>query len=224
MPRRRSCGTSRPSYPAQWRPFSGTEGRTIQPGATIKQTDAVTRRAADIVSELPDVRHVYSSVSSASSNESPQTTTTTDVAAATLVVVLTPIEERNYKQSKIENTLRQALSSLPGVRVAVDSGRNGTKLDITLASDDPDTLAGAGAAMEEQLRTLSGIGAVTSTASRQAPELQITPDLCRTGKLQFGGQTLRNHSLKLQSKHRLFLLGGSVVADLRYHRSPQFCL
>ena len=156
---------------------------TLQPGATIEQTNAVTKKAADIVRKLPDVRHVYSSVGSASSNEGPQTTTTSNLAAATLVVVLTPIEERNYKQSKIENTIREALSPLPGVRVAVGGGGNGTKLDITLASDDPDALDGAGTALEEQLRALKGIGAVTSTAARQAPELQITPDFARAAAL-----------------------------------------
>lgn len=56
------------------------------------------------------------------------------------------------------------------------TGGNGTKLDITLASDDSNTLAQASAALEEQLRTLPGIGAVTS-ASLQAPEIQIIPNL-----------------------------------------------
>ncbi|MGO8506743.1 hypothetical protein AB9F35_36210, partial [Rhizobium leguminosarum] len=61
----------------------------------------------------------------------------------------------------------------------VGSGGNGTKLDITLASDYANVLDSASTALEEQLRTLQGIGALTSTASRQAPEIQITPDFAR---------------------------------------------
>ncbi|ASY58476.1 efflux RND transporter permease subunit [Sinorhizobium sp. CCBAU 05631] len=156
---------------------------TLQPGATIDQMDATTRKAAGIVRKLPDVTHVFSSVGSASSGGGPEVTTTSSVGTATLVVTLTAIDERDRKQSEIENDIRSALSLLPGVRVAVGGGGNGTQLDITLASDDPDALDGASTALEEQLRTLNGIGAVTSSAARQAPEVQITPDFARAAAL-----------------------------------------
>ena len=156
---------------------------TLQPGVTLEQTEAVTRQAADTVGKLADVMHVFSSVGSASSGGGPGVTTTSSVATATLVVTLTPIGERERKQSEIENDIRQALSVLPGVRVEVGGGANGTKLDITLASDDSSVLDGASTALEEQLRTLKGIGAVTSSASRQAPEIQITPDFARAAAL-----------------------------------------
>ncbi|MFS8056737.1 efflux RND transporter permease subunit [Rhizobium sp. BR 317] len=156
---------------------------TMQPGATIEQTDAMTRKAADIVGKLRDVMHVFSSVGSTSSSNGPDTSSTSDVGSATIVAVLTPISDRDRKQSEIENSIRQALSALPGVRVEVGSGGNGTKLEITLASDDASALDSASTALEEQLRTLHGIGAVTSTAARQAPEIQITPDFARAAAL-----------------------------------------
>ncbi|MBB4438108.1 MULTISPECIES: efflux RND transporter permease subunit [Rhizobium] len=156
---------------------------TMQPGATIEQTDATTTKAADIVGKLQDVTHVFSSVGSASSGGGPDSSTTSSVGSATIVAVLSPIGERDRKQSEIENDIRQALSVLSGVRVAVGGGGNGTKLEITLASDDANALDSASTALEEQLRTLQGIGAVTSTAARQAPEIQITPDFARAAAL-----------------------------------------
>ena len=157
---------------------------TMQPGATIEQTDAMSRKAADIVSKLRDVTRVFSSVGTASSNGGgPNVTTTSDIGSATIVAVLTPIADRDRKQPAIENDIRRALAVLPGVRIEVGSGGNGTKLDITLASDDANALDSAGTALEEQLRTLQGIGAVTSTAARQAPEIQITPDFARAAAL-----------------------------------------
>ncbi|TAV43166.1 efflux RND transporter permease subunit (plasmid) [Rhizobium leguminosarum] len=156
---------------------------TMQPGATIEQTDAATTKAADIVGKLQDVTHVFSSVGSASSGGGPDSSTTSNVGSATIVAVLSPIGERDRKQSEIENDIRQALSVLSGVRVAVGGGGNGTKLEITLAGDDADALDSASTALEEQLRTLQGIGAVTSTAARQAPEIQITPDFARAAAL-----------------------------------------
>ncbi|WSH67880.1 efflux RND transporter permease subunit (plasmid) [Rhizobium ruizarguesonis] len=156
---------------------------TMQPGATIEQTDATTTKAADIIGKLQDVTHVFSSVGSASSGGGPDSSSTSSVGSATIVAVLSPIGERDRKQSEIENDIRQALSVLPGVRIAVGGGGNGTKLEITLASDDANALDSASTALEEQLRTLQGIGAVTSTAARQAPEIQITPDFARAAAL-----------------------------------------
>jgi len=156
---------------------------TMQPGATIEQTDTATRKAADIVGKLQDVTRVFSSVGSTSSGGGPDASTTSSVNSATIVAVLSSIGERDRKQSEIENDIRQALSVLSGVRVAVGGGANGTKLEITLASDDANALDSASTALEEQLRTLNGIGAVTSTAARQAPEIQITPDFARAAAL-----------------------------------------
>ncbi|MBX5200090.1 efflux RND transporter permease subunit [Rhizobium sp. NZLR1] len=156
---------------------------TMQPGAAIEQTDAATRQAADIVGKLQDVTRVFSAVGSASQGGGPDSSTTSSVGSATIVAVLSPIGERDRKQSEIENDIRQALSVLSGVRVAVGGGGNGTKLEITLASDDANALDSASTALEEQLRTLQGIGAVTSTAARQAPEIQITPDFARAAAL-----------------------------------------
>ncbi|WP_018240239.1 efflux RND transporter permease subunit [Ensifer sp. BR816] len=157
-----------------------TQVRLVQqPGASIDQMDRTTKKAADIVSKLRDVTHVFSSIGSASSADSPGAS----IETATLDVMLTPLNERDRRQSEIENDIRSALSVLPGVRVAVGSGGNGTHLVLSLASDDSDVLDQASEALEEQLRTLQGIGAVTSTASRQAPEVQITPDLSRAAAL-----------------------------------------
>jgi multidrug efflux pump subunit AcrB len=156
---------------------------TLQPGATIEQMAAATRKASDIVTKLRDVTHVFASVGSASTGGGPNVSTTKDVGTATLVVSLSAINERSRKQSEIENEIRLALSALAGVRIAVGGGGNGTKLDITLASDDAAPLDGASTALEEQLRTLRGIGAVTSSAARQAPEIQISPDFARAAAL-----------------------------------------
>ncbi|WP_105440236.1 efflux RND transporter permease subunit [Neorhizobium sp. T25_13] len=156
---------------------------TLQPGSPIEQTDAMTRRAAGIVSGLPDVTRVFSAVGSASSDDMIDSSTTVDTATASLVADLKKIGERSRKQVEIENDIRQALAVLPGVRIEVGTGGNGTTLEITLASDDSGALDRAAGALEEQLRGLRGIGAVTSSASLQAPDVQIVPDLNRAAAL-----------------------------------------
>lgn len=156
---------------------------TLQPGSTIEQTDVITRQAMEIIAKVPHVTRVFAAVGTASTGGGLNSSTTSDVTSATLVVDLTNISNRNRKQSEIENDIRQALSVLSGVRVEVGTRGNGTTLEITLASDDPDALDQAGNALEEQMRTLPGIGAVTSSASLQAPEIQIVPDFMRAAAL-----------------------------------------
>ncbi|WP_113487184.1 efflux RND transporter permease subunit [Rhizobium cremeum] len=155
---------------------------TLPPGSTLDQTNAITQQSAKIIAGVPNVTHVFSAVGTASSG-GVDSTTTTDVTTATIVVDLTNINDRDVKQTEIENDIRKALSGVAGTRVEVGSGGNGTELEITLASDDNDALDKASSSLEEQLRTLKGIGAVTSSASLQAPEIQIVPDLTRAAAL-----------------------------------------
>ncbi|MBY5836438.1 efflux RND transporter permease subunit [Rhizobium leguminosarum] len=156
---------------------------TLQPGTPIEQTDATARRAGAIISDLPDVTRVFTAVGTVSSNDLLDAMTTVDTGSASLVVNLKKIGDRQRSQQDIENDIRQALGVLPGARIQVGSGGNGTRLDITLASDDAGALDKAAGALEEQLRALPGIGAVTSSASLQAPEIQIVPDLDRAAAL-----------------------------------------
>ncbi|MGO8572870.1 hypothetical protein ACC870_38735, partial [Rhizobium ruizarguesonis] len=76
--------------------------------------NATTTKASDIIGKLQDVTHVFSSVVSASSGGGPDSSSTSSVGSATIVAVLSPIGERDRKQSEIENDIRQALSALPG--------------------------------------------------------------------------------------------------------------
>ncbi|MCA1441760.1 efflux RND transporter permease subunit [Ensifer sp. IC4062] len=151
---------------------------TLAPGSSLEATEATSKHAAEIISKLPDVTGVYVSVGSSSSGGGPDASTSSDVTKATLVVDLT---ER--KQSAIEQDIRNALSVLPGARVEVGSGGNGTKLEITIASDDADALDRAASSLEDQLRMLKGVGAVTSSASLQGPEIQIKPDFTKAAAL-----------------------------------------
>ena len=156
---------------------------TLQPGSTLQQTDAVAVQALGIIAKVPDVTRVFAAVGTASTGGGMDSSTTSDPTTAEIVVDLTNISDRDRKQSQIENDIRQALTVVPGIRVEVGSGGNGTTLEITLASDDSDALDRAGSALEEELRTLQGIGTVTSSAALQAPEVQIIPDFTRAAAL-----------------------------------------
>jgi hydrophobe/amphiphile efflux-1 (HAE1) family protein len=156
----------------------------LAPGTRLDETRAVTERALALIAQVKDVRHTFASVGTAVTAGGPGGgATSSDPRTATLTLNLTPRSERSYKQAAIEAALRKALAPLPGARVSVGGGNTGEALEIVLAGDDGALLETAAGAVERELRTLQGIGSVTSGASLQRPEIQIRPDYARAADL-----------------------------------------
>ncbi|SCX26327.1 Multidrug transporter MdtB [Agrobacterium sp. DSM 25558] len=155
---------------------------TTPSGSTIKSTDETAQKASSIIAGVDHVTSVFQATGTASTGGM-NSTSTANTDSATIVVNLTPIDDRDIKQSQIEADLRKALEKLPGVRIEIGSGGNGTQLTLTLAGDDSDLLETAASSLEADLRTLQGIGNVTSSAAMQAPEITIKPDLAEAASL-----------------------------------------
>ncbi|AWI09918.1 efflux RND transporter permease subunit [Ereboglobus luteus] len=156
---------------------------TLPPGSSLRQTEKIAAEAAARIARIPEVKTTFAAIGTAASGDGPDASVFADCASATLTVTLTPLDTRKRKQSEIENDIRDALATLPGVRVEVGVSGEGAKLDITLAGDDPAQLETTAALLETQLRTLKGTGAVISTAALEAPEIQVTPDFARAAAL-----------------------------------------
>ncbi len=162
----------------------------LQPGSTLEQTRAIAEQARVILQHTPDVTHVFTAVGVANAAGAFGVGATADVRTATLTVSLTQRAERSRKQSEIESDIRQRLQVLPGTRVSIGAGGSGEKMEMVLASDDPVVLQSASRAVERDLRTLKGIGNVTSGASLQRPEIQVRPDYARAAELGVTAQSL----------------------------------
>ena len=166
---------------------------TTPPGMTLEATDALARKAANLTAKVGNVTSVFQATGTASTGGGPGGgSTTNSVTSATLVVDLTPIEDRETSQASIEEDIRKALTDVPGVRVKVGTGGNGTQLQMVLAGDDANLLEQAAAKLETEVRTLPGIGSVTSSASLQSPEIVIRPDLARAASLGVTSQAISN--------------------------------
>ncbi len=155
---------------------------TTPSGSTIESTDEAAQKASSIIAGVEHVTSVFQATGTASTGGM-NSTSTTNTDSATIVVNLTPIDDRDIKQSQIEADLRKALEQLPGVRIEIGSGGNGTQLTLTLAGDDSDLLEKAASSLEADLRSLQGIGNVTSSAAMQAPEITIKPNLAEAASL-----------------------------------------
>lgn len=157
----------------------------LAPGSTLELSRATALQAEALIRQIPEVKDVFASVGSASDNSGPigGTSSTSDPRSSSLTVTLVPRGERSRKQPAVEDEIRGKLRSLPGVRVSVNNGGNGEKLQVTLAGSNTASLEAAAAELEKQLRALPGIGNVTSSAALQRPEVQFRPDPARAAAL-----------------------------------------
>jgi multidrug efflux pump subunit AcrB len=156
---------------------------TLQPGSQLSDTEKVAQEAIGLITKVEDVSHVFAAVGTASTGDMMNSSETADPTTATLTVDLTSVDDRSRSQADVEADIRKALSAIPGIRLEVGTGGNGTKLQVTLASDDADALEMAANSVEKDLHSLKGVGNIISSASLQAPEIQIIPDFQRAAAM-----------------------------------------
>ena len=159
---------------------------TLPPGSTFAQTDALAEQARRLVAQNPHVRLVYTAVGGGNTGADTFTPGAglPEVRRATLTLSLTHRSERpGLSKQDIEAQLRRALEALPGARVKVGFGASSEKYVLVLSSADGAALSAHAALVEQELRTIPGIGAVTSTASLVRPELIVRPDPARAADL-----------------------------------------
>ena len=155
----------------------------LPPGSSLDDTRLAADRARRLIAPVAEVTGIFTAVGSTSGNGPMGDGAAKDVRLANLNVKLLYRHNRSRSQMQIEKDVRERLRALPGTRVSIGAGQSGEKLQITLASDDPVALATATQAAVRDLRTLQGIGNVTSGASLQRPEIQIRPDFARAADL-----------------------------------------
>ena len=158
---------------------------TLPPGSVFKETLALAEQARGIVQANPHVKLVYTAIGAGSAGGDPFAPQgTAEVRKAVLTINMTHRSERGgLSKQAIEAQLRDALAVLPGARVKVGLGASSEKYILVLAGEDGRVLAQHAQQVERELRTLPGIGAVTSTASLVRPELVVRPDFARAADL-----------------------------------------
>ncbi|UGS88571.1 efflux RND transporter permease subunit (plasmid) [Ralstonia wenshanensis] len=151
------------------------------PGSTIAQTRDNTERVRKIVMQHKEVRHVYTAIGSGVMAGVPGSSGG-EVRNGTLTISLTDRHDRHIKQQDVQRQLREMLEGMPGVRISFGAVGSGEQLQVVLTGDDPATLQQAARDVMRDLRTVPGLGAVTSSASLLRPEIVIRPDFARAAQ------------------------------------------
>ncbi|MEK8029360.1 efflux RND transporter permease subunit [Ideonella sp. DXS29W] len=158
---------------------------TLPPGSTFDQTYAAAEQARALIIRNPHIKLVYTAIGGGSTGADPfMPSGAADVRKATLTINMTPRGDRHgVSKQDIEAQLREALQPLPGARVKVGFGGSAEKFLLVLAGEDGRVLAEHARLVERDLRTIPGIGAVTSTLSLVRPEVVVRPDFARAADL-----------------------------------------
>ncbi len=158
---------------------------SLPPGSNFDQTYKLAEQARQIVAKNEHVKMVYTAIGGGASGSDPFAPQgAAEVRKATLTINMTRRQDRpGVSKQAIEQQLRASLEDLPGARVNVGFGGSAEKYVLVLAGEDGRALSEHASLVERQLRTIPGIGNVTSTSSLVRPELIVRPDAAKAADL-----------------------------------------
>ncbi len=155
----------------------------LPPGSTLAQTRDVAEDARVRLMRVPHVQSVYTTIGGGAAGSDPFAPQgASETRKATLTVLLDERKARPRKQG-IEQQMRDALEPIAGVRSRVGLGGSGEKYVLVLTGEDANALGAAAQAVERDLRTIQGLGSVSSSASLVRPEIAVRPDFAAAADL-----------------------------------------
>ncbi|ENX23112.1 hypothetical protein F892_02355 [Acinetobacter vivianii] len=173
-----------PMIPSGFVPASDSGITTVNmelpPGSSLQDTLSTAEIARTVIDKIPGIEQVFTSVGTP--QEAGQGTTQAgNVRNASLTLIMSPRGQRET-QLTIENNVRQKLENVPGARFSLSGGGPGEKLQLILASDNPQALKATAQSLERELRGISKLSNITSTARLERPEIVIRPDSQRAAE------------------------------------------
>lgn len=136
------------------------------PGTTLKQTEAVADRVAEIVNQRPEVEAALQRVNEGNGR-----------------VFITLKRDREITQQEFERELTPLFQDIPDARVSFFSfqggggGGTGRPISVMLSGSDPVLLNATAATLAEQMKTIKGVVAPRVEADQRRPEVVIKPRL-----------------------------------------------
>jgi multidrug efflux pump subunit AcrB len=137
---------------------------TLPPGSTLKETEAVVDRVADVVGRDPSVERVFERI---------------NVGEGHVNIVLK--KDRKVKSTEFERNLSPTLAAMPDARVSFQSQNGGgpdadsRDIMLYLGGDDPVQLTKVANEIAKEMETVPGLRAPRVGSQLAQPEITIKP-------------------------------------------------
>ena len=162
----------------------------LAPGASLQDTYAAAEQVRKKLAAMPEVTSIYTTIGTqGASNFRSGTGSAASVRRANLTIQIQNKDGTRGAQQAFERKATEVLRSIPGVRTQFN-GQGNDRLEVTLAGDSPERLDKAAADVERDMRTIPGLGTITSSAALQQPEIVIRPLPERAAELGVTTETL----------------------------------
>ena len=155
----------------------------LPPGSTLAETRVVAEQARLAAMQVKGVTGVFSSIGGGSSGDAFAPGAAAEARRAILTLTTVHRTDRAESLNAIESQIRAKLDQIPGARFNVGPADTGVKMQLVLRSEDPVALNETARKVERELRTLKGIGNVSSSASLVRPEIIVRPDFAKAADL-----------------------------------------
>ncbi|MBX9740983.1 MAG: efflux RND transporter permease subunit [Beijerinckiaceae bacterium] len=155
----------------------------LPPGSRLEDTIRVTDEITARLKQRPEVTSVFTDGGKIGLGSA-------EIRKAQLVINLTHKSKRDIAQKTIESEIGAEVSQWPDIRTwfIKDNGQRG--IQLTVAGTDPAAVEKAAAALASEMKTLSLVSNVVSTAALDRPEIRITPKAGRAADLGVSTEAL----------------------------------
>jgi len=154
----------------------------LPPGARLGDSLAAGREVrARLRERVPEIESIFTTIGGEASESMGGGLSFAEVRK--LSMTLTFRADRKRSSAELENEVRAQLADLPGLRVGFAAGGPGDRLTLRLAGRDSEQLSQAARELAAAIRTVPGIGSVTTSAALLRPEIVIRPDAARAADL-----------------------------------------
>lgn len=149
---------------------------SLPAGSELSDTDNTAKEIENLISSIPEIKYVSSSIGSAGTYSFGGSTGN----SASLTVMLKSRDEREKSTFEVADTIRNIVKDIPGaeINVSVSStmsmgGLGGNGLSISIAGDDIDILNTISEDFEDLIAKVEGTREITSSISEGIPEVQV---------------------------------------------------
>ncbi|HLX12320.1 MAG TPA: efflux RND transporter permease subunit, partial [Bacteroidota bacterium] len=146
----------------------------LPPGTAIEQTNAVTQQVEQMLSDMPEIKKIFTNVGASTEGFVGQTSN----YISTLDISLVPKDDRSLTTDQVGELIKKKVQQIPGVKVRINpigifGTANQTPIQLVVSGSDVDSVYSAAAIVEDIVKGVPGTADVRLSSEEGKPETRI---------------------------------------------------